>query len=33
MLKKTLENIKESEKFDFIILMRSLEHIHDPFRS
>ena len=29
--KKTLENIKESEKFDFIILMRSLEHIHDPF--
>ena len=28
--KKTLENIKQSEKFDFIILMRSLEHIHDP---
>ena len=28
--KKTLENIKKSEKFDFIILMRSLEHIHDP---
>ena len=28
--KNTLENFKKDQKFDLIILMRSLEHIHEP---
>lgn len=28
--RNTIENLKKDEKFDLIILMRSLEHIHQP---